>query len=236
MPALSTTELLSRVGLFARLTPEALDAVASQVRKIRYARGEVIIQQGGMSNILVVLLAGSATVLRRDDAANKEVHLATLEPGSIAGEMSILDGEPHSASVRADAPVDALVLTREDFVALLPSRATLAYEVMQGLVQRLRVANEKIEQLALTGLRSRVRSELLAMAVERGGERVILRRIDKPGLARRVGGSREAVSRVMREMTDAGELSIEESGATIVHIGSGQEESPPASEAGGRGE
>jgi CRP/FNR family transcriptional regulator, cyclic AMP receptor protein len=224
MSALSTNELLARVGIFANLTPDSLQAVASQVRKVRYARGDILLQEGGRTNVLIVLVTGTATVLRRD-ANNKEIHLATLPAGEFVGEMSLLDGQPHSATVRADTTLDALVLRREDFIAQLPSRATLAYEVMQELVARLRTANDKIQQLALSGLAARVRNELLSMSAQYPRGRVIERRIDKPAIAKRVAGSREAVSRIIREMFEAGEL-IEEPGGSVF-MAPPKEEGPP---------
>jgi CRP/FNR family cyclic AMP-dependent transcriptional regulator len=227
MPALTTNDLLRRVSMFARLSAQALDELASQVRKVRFERGEVMLQQGGRTNQLIVLIHGTAIVLRQE--GSKEVHLATLEAGGIAGEMSLLDGQPHSATVRAETAVHALVLDRQDFLAQLPEPTSLAYEVMLDLVVRLRAANEKIQQLALTDLTARVRSELLAQSVVHQGRHMIQHRIDKPGIAKRVGSSREAVSRVIRRMLDVGEL-VEQDG--VVWLEQHEESPPPTNDDG----
>jgi CRP-like cAMP-binding protein len=221
MPAITTNDLLRRVSMFARLSAQALDELASRVRKVRFARGEVMLQQGGKTNQLIVLIDGAAIVLRQE--GSKEVHLATLEAGGIAGEMSLLDGHPHSATVRAETAVHALVLDRQDFLAQLPEPTSLAYEVMLDLVVRLRAANEKIQRLALTDLTARVRSELLAQSVVRHDRHILEHRIDKPGIAKRVGSSREAVSRVIRRMFDEGEL-VDQDGVVWLQKG----ESPPS--------
>ena len=93
--------------------------------------------------------------------------LATLHPGDYIGEMSLIDDEPHSATVRAEVQTDMLTLGRDDFARCLPENSSMSYAIMKGLVQRLRQADRKIESLALMDVYGRVARSLLEFAVER---------------------------------------------------------------------
>ena len=69
--------------------------------KRRFKRGEALVEQGQKSNALYILLTGRARVMT-SDSRGREVILATLDQGDYLGEMSIIDNEPHSATVRAE--------------------------------------------------------------------------------------------------------------------------------------
>src|SRR3989442_5398296 len=149
MPTMvSNLELIRRVPLFSMLTANQAESVADAVVKRRFKRGEPIVEQGKKSNALSIILTGRARVITAD-TRGREVILATLQPGDYVGEMSLIDDEPHSATVRAEIQTDALILGRLEFARCLPENSSMAYAVMKGLVQRLRHADRKIESLAL---------------------------------------------------------------------------------------
>ena len=149
MPTMvSNLELIRRVPLFSMLTASQAESVADAVVKRRFKRGEPIVEQGKKSNALSIILTGRARVVTAD-TRGREVILATLQPGDYVGEMSLIDDEPHSATVLAEIQTDALILRRPEFARCLPENSSMAYAVMRGLVQRLRHADRKIESLAL---------------------------------------------------------------------------------------
>jgi signal-transduction protein with cAMP-binding, CBS, and nucleotidyltransferase domain len=125
MAMLSNLDLIRRVPLFSLLTGEQAQAVAEGVVKRRYRRGEVIVEQGTKSNALFILLTGRARVVTAD-SRGREVILAVLQPGDYLGEMSLIDNEPHSATVRAEVQCDALVLGRPEFTRCLPENSSLS--------------------------------------------------------------------------------------------------------------
>jgi CRP-like cAMP-binding protein len=200
----SNLELIRRVPLFSMLTTSQAESVAQAVIKRRYKRGESIVEQGKKSNALAIILTGRARVVTTD-ARGREVILATLHPGDYVGEMSLIDNEPHSATVRADVQADVLVVGRPEFARCLPENSSMAYAVMKGLVQRLRQADRKIESLALMDVYGRVARALLETAVpDREGNTVIREKVSRQDLAKMVGASREMVSRVMKDLEERG--------------------------------
>ena len=148
MSMLSNLELLRRVPLFAALTPMQAASIADAIIKKRFKRAEMVVEQGKKSDALYIILTGRARVMSTD-SRGREVILATLQPGDYIGEMSLIDDEPHSATVRTEVQTDVLMLGREAFARCLPENSSMSYNIMRGLVQRLRHADRKIESLAL---------------------------------------------------------------------------------------
>lgn len=219
MTMLSSLDLIRRVPLFSMLTESQAMSVADAVVKRRFKRGEVIVEQGKKTNALFILLNGRARVITAD-SRGREVILATLQPGDHIGEMSLIDNEPHSATVRAEVQTDVLMLGRAEFARCLPENSSMAYAIMHGLVQRLRYADRKIESLALMDVYGRVARALLEFAADNtcpeSGEMLIRDKISRQDIAKMVGASREMVSRVMKDLEERGFIQTQEGGSIIV--------------------
>ena len=204
MSILSNVELLRRVPLFSLLTEAQAIEVADAVVKRRFKRNDRIVEQGLKSNALYIILTGRARVLATD-ARGREVILATLQQGDYIGEMSLIDNEPHSATVRAEVQTDVLMLGRDDFDRHMPENGSMAHAVMRVLVQRLRHSVRNIESLALMDVYGRLARVLLENAQpEAAGELVIQEKISRQDLAKMVGASREMVTRVMKDLEERG--------------------------------
>jgi len=216
MSMLSNIELLLRVPLFSSMTSEQADVVAKAVTKRRFKRGEVIVEQGLKSDTLFIVLSGRARVMTTD-GRGREVILATLQMGDYVGEMSLIDHEPHSATVQADALTDCLVLGRAEFEHCLEGNTAMARAVMTGLVKRLRRADQKIESLALMDVYGRVAHVLLESAAhDVNGQMVIRDKISRQDVAKMVGASREMVSRVMKDLEERGYIVSQDNGSTHI--------------------
>jgi CRP/FNR family transcriptional regulator, cyclic AMP receptor protein len=216
MSMLSNLELIRRVPLFSMLTPSQAESVADAVIKRRFKRGELVVEQGKKSNALFIILTGRARVLTTD-SRGREVILANLAPGDYIGEMSLIDNEPHSASVRAELQTDVLMLGRVEFARCLPENTSMAYAVMKGLVQRLRHADRKIESLALMDVYGRVARALLeASETDAEGQAVIRDKVSRQDLAKMVGASREMVSRVMKDLEERGYIETLENNSVLI--------------------
>ena len=213
---LSNLDLLRRVPLFSLLTVTQAEVISGAVIKRRFKRGEALVEQGQKSNALFILLTGRARVMT-SDSRGREVILATLAQGDYLGEMSIIDNEPHSATVRAEVQTDVRMLGRAEFARCLTENASMSLVVMRGLVKRLRHADRKIESLALLDVYGRVAHALLDFAVpDAQGQLVIKDKISRQDLAKMVGASREMVSRVMKDLEERGFIEALPSGATVL--------------------
>ncbi|MEI7464000.1 MAG: Crp/Fnr family transcriptional regulator [Burkholderiales bacterium] len=215
MAMLSNLDLIRRVPIFSLLTNDQAQGIADAVVKRRYRRGELVVEHGKKSNALFILLTGRARVLTAD-SRGREVILAVLESGDYVGEMSLIDNEPHSATVRAEIQTDMLILGRPEFARCLPENSSLSYAIMRGLVARLRSADRQIESLALLDVYGRVARSLLDMADTIGEVKIIRNKVSRQDLAKVVGASREMVSRVMKDLEERGMIATQENGSVIL--------------------
>ena len=216
MSMLTNLDLIRRVPLFSMLTPTQAESLAGAVGKRRFKRGEYIVEQGKKCESLFIILAGRARVVVTD-RRDREVILATLHPGDYLGEMSLIDHDPHSATVEAEVQTDALVLGGDDFNRCLLENNSIMTAVLKGLVQRLRSADRKIESLALMNVYGRVANVLLDSAVPTADNiRIIRDKISRQDIAKMVGASREMVSRVMKDFEEQGFIETRGDGSLLV--------------------
>jgi CRP-like cAMP-binding protein len=216
MAVLSNLDLLRRVPLFSELTAFQMSQLADAVTKRRVKRGEKIVEQGQRSDALFIVLAGRARVLLAD-RRGREVILDVLGPGDYIGEISLIDGKSHSATVQAEVQCDVLVLGQADFNHCLDENHAMAKSVIQGLAYRLRKADEKIGSLALMDVYGRVAKALVEMSVATGTNQLLIKEMTtRQDIAKMVGASREMVSRVMRDFEEQGFIKTCEDGSVTL--------------------
>jgi len=216
MAMLTTSDLLRRVPIFAGLTQAQISQLSGNVTKRRFKRGELIVEQGQKSGALFLILSGRARVSLTDKRA-KEVILNTLGPGDCVGEMSLIDGQSHSASVRTDVQTDVLVLSHEEFVRCLAENHSIALWIMKDLVQRLRKSSDMVSSLALMDVYGRVAKVLIDAAQPHGeSDAVVCEKMTRQDIAKMVGASREMVSRVMRDFEEQGFIKTNDNGSFVL--------------------
>ena len=127
-----TIEYLSRVALFARLEEDSLEALAALSEVRTYDAGELIVERDTPNDGLIVVVEGELEARRGDRVINQ------LGPGDWIGDMSLIDGQPHSVDVFAITAVEALFLAGEQFRVVVKHDPEVAMCVMEVLVARLR--------------------------------------------------------------------------------------------------
>src|ERR1700678_594339 len=149
-PPISVADLRA-VGLFGALPDEVLAASAQSLVAERLAPGVVIFQEGAQAHCLYVLLDGEVEVLKKS-RNGREHRVAVLGPSDCFGEMSLIDVQPRSASVRPIAPSRVLRISSEDFDRLyrhdLKSYALVVLNIARDLSRRLRVADAILADVA----------------------------------------------------------------------------------------
>lgn len=213
---LTTLELMRRVPFFDQLSDEQARALNDELEKRSFKRSENLVVAGQKSDELLVVLSGTANAIIHHTNGRRLV-LASLGAGDCVGEMSLVDNEPHSATVVATKQVDALVLTREGFNFCVQNNANMAMTVMRGMVSRLRKADQKIISLAMFGVYDRVARYLLEIAEDKfPGQRLVNRKLSHAAIAREVSASREMVSRAMKGFESASFIKKTEKGQLLI--------------------
>jgi cAMP-dependent protein kinase regulator len=122
--------------VFASLSPPQREALAPMFERRTVEAGRVIIEQGQKGDGLYLLLQGQCTpMLRRPDGG--ETSFSPLREGDVFGEISLLLGQPASATVRADTPCQVLRMGREPFEQYLASQPKVRAALMRVGTERL---------------------------------------------------------------------------------------------------
>jgi CRP/FNR family cyclic AMP-dependent transcriptional regulator len=142
-------EALRRSPLFEMLSDAEIDVLAELSRHRRFAAGEVVFSEGDQGDALFVLQRGEVEVVMGGaGAGGAEEALAVLSAPASFGEMSLVDREVRSATVRARTECEALQLTAESFTAFRKrSRdgfTLFLVNVARVLSSRLRETNLKL--------------------------------------------------------------------------------------------
>ena len=184
-------------------------ALFHHIPKRSYPRNNVILSAGEQSSAFYLIISGRVKVIIGDEEG-REVILALLGAGDYFGEMALLDDEPRSATVVTMEDCQLAVVSRQEFEQALSLRPDITTRIVLGLSKRLREANRKIESLALMDVYGRVAGTLLQLARPRDGKLVVTERLTHQEIASMVGASREMVSRILRDLTLGGYISVED--------------------------
>lgn len=142
-PAVTAAELRN-IGLFGALNDEVLSMLASMLSVVTPEVGEVIFREGDEANAMYVVLAGEMEVTK-SSRSGVDARVAMLGPGDWFGEMSIVDVQPRSATVRAISPSRLVRISAADLDTLyrqdVRSYAIVVLNLARELSRRLRVAD-----------------------------------------------------------------------------------------------
>ena len=200
-------DFLRNVSLFESLNQQELEALSDVTFTRNFSKDNVIILAEEEGDTLFILKKGQVKVSIVSEEG-REVILSLLGPGSVFGELSLLDGKPRSANVVATEETDLLMLRRADFLQLIYKTPQIATALLAELATRMRKTDRQIEGLALLDVTSRISDTLLQLATEQGAETTdgvtIEGRPTQQELANMSGTTRETVSRVLKRLESQG--------------------------------
>lgn len=140
-----TVATLRDVGLFGALSDEVLGHLVRALKVVRFGTGQTVFREGDrLAHEMYVVLEGEMEVLKRS-RHGPEMRIAILGPSDCFGEMSMIDMQARSASVRTLAPSRLLRINSEDMDGLyrydLKSYTLIVLNIARHLSRRLRVAD-----------------------------------------------------------------------------------------------
>ena len=129
-------DALAGVDLFAGLSTRQLGKLAKVSRPTSHKPGAEVAAEGRGAMAFHVITDGVATVT----VGGRQVR--TMGPGEYFGEISLIDGEPRSATVTAagDAPLQTIAIAKGPFSALIEEEPSIAKALLVRLCGRLRAA------------------------------------------------------------------------------------------------
>lgn len=139
--------LLAAVPLFEGIGDDAIRALALAADEDAYAKGQVIFREGDVGDRMCIIGEGEVEVVKALGTDN-EVVLARLGPKDFFGEMSLIEGRPRCASIRASRPTVVYSLTNHAitrFSRFWPEfHSIIIFNLAAGLSRRLREIDKAI--------------------------------------------------------------------------------------------
>ena len=127
-------DLVQASALGAELSREEIELLDSLMSSQELADGEFLISEGANDDSLHVLLKGKLEVVKAT-GAGETASLAVLRDGELAGELSFIDGEPHTVSLRALCDCVVVSLSRKEFERIIDEHPRLVYKVMRAITR-----------------------------------------------------------------------------------------------------
>ena len=136
MPLEQDVETLRNIPLFAGLPTPRLKLIAYTAEVVRFAPGEVIVQQGDPADAVYIVTEGEAEVWIRD-AEGTEIHLATMGRNSLFGETAVICKGRRTATVKARDRVATFKIRDTLFLDLVRQSPEIGMQVMTVLAERV---------------------------------------------------------------------------------------------------
>ena len=143
---------LSEIGVLTSFSAFQIATIAPRLIREEKARGSVVFHEGDPGRNLLMITKGTASAYLQLPSGGR-VRLATFGPGTIFGELALLDEGLRSATIVADDYLICYSLSKDDFAALANEEPAVAIKLLRSLGRelsgRLRVANRTIQELEL---------------------------------------------------------------------------------------
>lgn len=137
------SEVLKKVPFFQALGRDGIDFIVERLKFKPYDANEVICQSGDPGDKMYIIINGKVKVVVFSEKDNKENLIATLGAGDYFGEMSLLTGEPRSASVITTEPSEMFILNKSDFDVIIERFPSITLSMGKIMSQRLRDTLQK---------------------------------------------------------------------------------------------
>jgi CRP/FNR family transcriptional regulator, cyclic AMP receptor protein len=203
--------ILKYVPIFSELDNETLKKIEEFGLFTNYKKDMIILDETNESTGLFIVLSGNVKVTRNDNEG-KEIILTVLGEYEYFGEMSLLDGEHPSANVTAMNDTELFYLGRKEFMDLVQNNPKITFGLLEGVIRRLRAADDRIKSLSLLKAEGKIVSAIIHLAEISGIMKQGLVEVELPfqhDIANIAGTSRETVSRVLHSLEKKGLVQLD---------------------------
>lgn len=200
-PAMAATPLLADVGDGDVRTFAARGTVR------RYRRGTYLCHQGDPPGEILFLVDGKVEISSVAANGSRVFHAAVDEP-SFLGELALLGEMPRTATILALDDSDVWAAPGEAFLDLLAEQAVVARAALRALARQIQEHQHLVDDLLFLDLKGRVAKRLLQMVTpdldRLPDDGVVVPDVTQADLASLCGGSRENVTRILKELERRG--------------------------------
>lgn len=197
--------LLSLVDIFEPLTEQEIEQLNGQLSDVHLEQNEIFYTPQDRSERLFLLWKGRVRIYKTTDS--REFTLATVEAGTVFGEMALTAQKLQGAYAQAMEPSELSIMHRADLERLILQKPEVGLQITHLLSERLRRYETRLEDITLKGVTARLASLLLLLLESEGvvtGDHSlkIPTHYTHQHLGTMVGANREAVTRAFGQLQD----------------------------------
>lgn len=206
---------IKNIPLFAGISEKKLEVIEKKINIQEYDRDNIIFLEGSPSDAFYIVISGQVRVTKMAKSGREKI-LKYMGKGDFFGEMGIIEDEFRSASAVVTRRARLIIMNKAVFNNILIEYSQVAINMIRELSNRLRRADRDIENLAFYTVEGRLKRLLDLLAEQKGNidkekeSRWISRDLTHKEMARRLGTSRETVTRIINRLADAGEIAVKE--------------------------
>ena len=197
---------LSSIQIFRDLSPAELAEMDRQITMSTCTAGKIFYMPDESGEVLFLLKKGQVQLYRLAPNGKKLI-VATLGPGAIFGEMSLVGQGMHNTFAEAVDDCVLCVMSRPDVERLLREKPDVAFRFLETMGTRVTELETRLEDIAFKSIPSRLASLLLQLAAEEGNGYEI-RGYTHQDFSEMVGTYRETITQTLNEFKSEGLIDI----------------------------
>jgi len=128
--------VLCQVGLFSDLNETELENLSAGVNVIYFKTGDTVIRQGDSGKAMYVLVEGALQVYIQAKDQEGQIPVAKLVPGKYFGELSLLIGEPRSATLVALSDAMVYEISKETMARLFEEHPDMIQKISDKIAEQ----------------------------------------------------------------------------------------------------
>ncbi|HDP99110.1 MAG TPA: Crp/Fnr family transcriptional regulator [bacterium] len=208
-------QLLSQAFLFQSLDAEQIEVVEACTSLRQVAKGEHVFNEGQPATAFYIMVSGMVKIYKLSAGGNEKILHIQLA-GDLVAEAVIFEFDTYPAYCQALENTQLLRFSKEKFLDVLRCFPEITFHIMRAYSRRIRQLVDKIDEISLRDVRSRLANFLLTNSKTKNGKLSCTLNFSKKDLSAMLGTIPETLSRALNFLKKEG--FIEESGNSILIV------------------
>lgn len=210
-------QFLKTIPLFSRVYDDHMLQLLKVLHEKKFKKGSVIFTANEAGETIYIVKSGLVKICVA--SKGKEKTLSLLKEGDYFGEMAILSGETRSATAEVLEDAQVLMIYKRDFIHILQKNPDMSHKIIYTLIQRLREADQQIEELTFRDAKHRILEALKDLVQKHSkqtrtpGKKLLS--LSQEEVANFAGVSRETASRVLNDLEEKKVLAMKRRKITV---------------------
>lgn len=141
-------ELKDKMQIFQFISNDEIEKLVPCFEIATYPAGTVIFKEGDLGDFIGFVISGKLEVKKQTDFKGKQIVLALLGKGSFAGDLSMIDEQPRTATIMALEDSALLILGSQTLNSFIEKHPDTGVKILKGVIRTISIRLTKtIERL-----------------------------------------------------------------------------------------